>query len=542
MPGVRTRPGALIVAVLIPVALGAAACAPEPAPPAGWSPSVGGNGNPGTDAVGTVTRERVDAAVEALPALISTVMDASGVPGLAVSVVYDGETLFAEGYGVRSMDTEEPVDADTVFQLASVSKSVGATVVAREVGRGTVAWDTPLVEHLSGFELEEPWVTGHVTIADMYSHRSGLYGHAGDELEDLGYGRDEVLDRLRLTPLAPFRAEENYTNFGLTAAAEAVATAAGTDWAALSERDLYQPLGMTSTSSRFDDFVARENRAVGHVPVDGAWQVTTMQRQPDAQSPAGGVSSTVVDMASWMELVLTGGVHDGDRIVAEDALVPAITGQFVSKPAHSSAARGGLSGYGFNVGTTAGGLPSISHSGAFALGTGTAFTMLPGQGLGIIVLTNGSPVGAAEAVVAHFLDLAQFGEARQDWWTLANAMLAPLMDPMGGLAGQSAPSDPAAARPLVDYVGVYDNEYFGAATVTLAGDGLQLSLGPEGAVTWPLTHWDGDVFTYEPYNENAPPGTVGQATFDGGNLVLELLDTHGLGTFTRTPSPNPGTQ
>lgn len=533
MPPLRTRAvTALCTASLVAlVGIGASACT-SPVPTVGWSPAAGGNGNPGSDAVASITKERVTAAVAALPGYIKTVMDASGVPGLSVAVVYQDETVFAEGYGVRSLDTREPVDPNTVFQLASVSKSVGATVVAREVGKGTVTWDTPVVKNLPGFAFADPWVTQHVTIADLYTHRSGLYEHAGDELEDLGYDRAQVLKRLRQTPLTAFRAEENYTNFGLTAAAESVANAAGLDWASLSERDLYTPLGMASTGSRFNDFTARENRAVGHVPIDGTWHVTTLQRQPDAQSPAGGVSSSARDMAAWLKLVLAGGTFAGERIVAEDALVPAITAQFVSKPAHSADARAGLTGYGFNVGTTPGGLPSISHSGAFALGTGTAFTMLPGQGLGIIVLTNGSPVGAAEAVAAQFIDLAQFGEPRQDWWKLANAMLAPLMAPVGELAGKPAPSDPAPAKPLRAYAGVYDNEYFGAAKVTVAGDHLELDLGP-AAVRWPLTHWDGDVFTYQPYNENAPAGSVGQASFHGSTLVLELLNTHGLGTFSR---------
>lgn len=497
-----------------------------------WTPAAGGNGNPGSDAVASVTAERVAAAVAALPGYVDKVLKASGVPGMSVAVVYQGKVLLAEGYGVRDLTTGAPVDANTVFQLASVSKSVGATVIAREVASGTVAWDTPLVKNLPDFLLADPWVTQHVTIADMYTHRSGLYSHAGDELEDLGYDQAEIFKRLRLTPLGDFRAEENYTNFGLTAAAESVARAAGTDWATLSERDLYAPLGMTSTSSRFADFMARGNRATSHVPIDGQWKVTTLQRQPDAQSPAGGVSSSASDMASWMKLVLGNGTVDGREVIPADALTPAITAQFVSKPSSSAAARSGLSGYGFNVGVTPGGLPMLSHSGAFALGTGTSYTMLPGQGLGIVVLTNGSPVGAAEAVAAQFIDLAQFGEPRQDWWTLAHAMLAPLMDPLGELAGKTPPASPAPAQPLSTYVGDYANTYFGTARVSVEGDQLRLKVGPD-ATGWLLTHWDGDVFTYKPYNENATPGTVGKATFSSGRLTLELMDAHGLGTFTR---------
>ena len=79
----------------------------------------------------------------------------------------------------------------------------------------------------------------------------------------------------------------------------------------------------------------------------------------------------------------------------------------------------------------------MSHSGAFALGTGTTFSSLPGAGLGVVVLTNGSANGLAESVAADFMDLAQFGEIRQDWWKLYSASLGSLSDPVGELVGQS---------------------------------------------------------------------------------------------------------
>ena len=82
-------------------------------------------------------------------------------------------------------------------------------------------------------------------------------------LEDLGFDREEVLHRLRyLEPAYSFREGYEYTNFGLTAAAVAVAEAVGRSWEALSAERLYQPLGMTHTSSRFADYLAEPNRAV----------------------------------------------------------------------------------------------------------------------------------------------------------------------------------------------------------------------------------------------------------------------------------------
>src|SRR5690606_681370 len=158
-------------------------------------------------------------------------------------------------------------------------------------------------------------------VGDLYAHRSGLPDHGGDDLELAGYGRKQVLERLHYLPTEPLRTHYAYTNFGLTGAAEAVATASGTDWESLSEQVLYRPLAMDATSSRYADFMARSNRASSHVLTNGAFQVSP-QRQPDAQSPAGGVSSSVNDMSKWMALMLHEGEYQGKRIVPRDALLP----------------------------------------------------------------------------------------------------------------------------------------------------------------------------------------------------------------------------
>ncbi|MFB7890901.1 serine hydrolase [Microbacterium sp. NPDC056044] len=515
----------LIVAAVTGCTFAEASSAPTPNP----APTV--NPDPGADALATVTRAQVDAAVDDLAASVETAMDASGTPGIAVGVVYQGEVLYADGFGVRDLDSGDAVDADTVFPLASVSKSIGASVVARAVDEGYVSWDTPLAEHLDGFTLSDPYVGSHVTIADMYAHRSGLYKHAGDELEEIGFDRATILERLGLIPLAPWRATYAYGNFDITAAGEAVATAAGEDWADLSDRLVYEPLGMTSTSSRYAELESRDNRALGHMQLDGEWVVTPDQRQPDQQSPAGGVSSSVTDLTTWLSMLLASGEHDGEPFIEASSLLPAMSPQIVGSPPTSLGARAGYYGYGFNVGTTAGGLVDVNHSGAFLLGTGTVFKLLPGAGLGIVVLSNASANGVPEGIAARFLDIAQYGAERRDWLPLFMQVFAGESAPFGSLVGETAPTDPDPAQALEAYTGEYGNDYFGPATVALVGDELQLSLGPTGR--WALEHWSGDEFVFRPFSENAPPGSISTATFDGGTLVLEYFDQHDLGTFTR---------
>jgi CubicO group peptidase (beta-lactamase class C family) len=481
---------------------------------------------------------RIDDAIAKVDGLVSDLMKSTGIPGMAVAIVHGGKTVYAKGFGVRDGSKgdgqDNKVDADTVFQLASVSKSVGATVVAHEVTQSVVTWDTPVVSKLPWFALSDPYVTSHVTIADLYSHRSGLPDHAGDKLEDLGYDRQQTLERLKCLPLGPFRISYAYTNFGVTAAAEAVAAAAGKPWEDLSDEVLYHPLGMASTSSRFAEFLSRPNHAVNHVKVGDKWE-PRFQREPDPQTPAGGVSSSVNDMSRWLMMVLGNGTYTGERITSPEALLPANTPQVVSVPAATPKARAGFYGHGFNTSVTSSGRTEYSHSGAFSSGAATNFVVMPSEDIGIIALTNAAPIGVPEALTAEFMDLVQYGQVREDWATLYGQAIAPMNNPEGSLVGKQPPANPAPERPFRDYVGVYANDYWGPANVTESDGGLQLSLGPKNQ-TFNLNHWDGDTFTFTLTSENAPTGTISKAVFSGfpgATLNLEYFDSDKLGTFTR---------
>lgn len=520
-------------AAVVTVLLGLTGCGPGQ--PASSPPSALSDAAPNEVSGLDIPPGRIDDAISKIDGLANDLMKNTGVPGLAVAVIRGGKTVYTKGFGVKDESKgagqDNKVDADTVFQLASVSKSVGATVVAREVTDNVVAWDTPVVTKLPWFALSDPYVTGHVTVADLYSHRSGLPDHAGDKLEDLGYDRRQVLERLKDLPLAPFRSSYAYTNFGLTAAAEAVATAAGKSWEDLSDQALYRPLGMSSTSSKYADFLARPNRAALHVKVGDKWE-PRFQRDPDAQTPAGGVSSSVNDMARWLTLVMGNGTYNRQRLVAPEALLPALTPQAVSAPAASPKARAGFYGYGFNSSVSSSGRTVYSHSGGFSSGAATNFVVMPSEDIGIIALTNGAPYGIPETLTAQFMDLVQYGQVRENWASLYNHALAWMNNPEGSLVGKPPPANPAPARPLTDYLGVYASDYWGPAVVTQNNGQLQLALGPKNQA-FALTHWDGDTFTFSITDENAPPGTISKAVFAGNTLNLEYYDSDKLGTFTR---------
>ncbi|WP_159999416.1 serine hydrolase, partial [Roseomonas sp. 18066] len=288
----------------------------------------------------------LEAALAALPGDVEAIRGPAGVPGVAVAVVAGGARRFARGFGTRRADGDAPVGPETVFQIASLSKPMAASIAATQVAAGRCAWDDPAQRHLPWLRLSDAEVAARASIGDFMAHRVGLPAYAGDQLEELGFDRAEILRRLRFLPLAPFRASYAYSNFGLTLGAEAVAAAAGQPWETLAETALYRPLGMASTSSRHAEFLARPDRAALHARTPDGF-LPLYDRDADAQSAAGGVSSNVLDLSAWMTMLLAGGAP----LLPEAALAPAFQPQALSAPGHALGARPGFYGFGFNVGT-----------------------------------------------------------------------------------------------------------------------------------------------------------------------------------------------
>ena len=242
--------------------------------------------------------QAVNRLLPALTQYIKEGMAKTHVPGVAVAVVYRDKVVYLQGFGVRQAGKPELVDADTVFQLASVSKPITSTIVAGLVGDGTVSWDDRIADLDPEFQLSEPTIAAQVTVRDMLCHRTGLPTFAGDYLEDLGFTRPFILERMRQIPIkGTFRKTYEYSNFPYSEGALATAKQAGKVWEDLAEKRIFLPLGMASTSYRYSDYCNRANKAAIHVFVDDQ-PVARYEREPDAEAPAGGASSNVRDMAA----------------------------------------------------------------------------------------------------------------------------------------------------------------------------------------------------------------------------------------------------
>jgi CubicO group peptidase (beta-lactamase class C family) len=457
-----------------------------------------------------VTLDQVNQAVRETQRLCEEQIEKDAVPGLAIAVVFQDQVVYAAGFGVRDVNAREPVNADTVFQLASLSKAIGSTVVAELVGEGKISWDSRISDLNPDFAMYDPWVTHEITIRDFYAHRSGLPANAGDALEILGFNREQILHRLRYQkPDSSFRFRWAYTNFGVTEAAVAAAKAYNLTWEDASEQKLY---------------------TLGHVRVGGKW-VQKYQRDPDPQSPAGGVSSSVNDLAKWMRLQLANGQFEGKRIVDEKALAATHSPQIFmwSDPLNGLPMFYGL---GWIVTYDKEGRLNLWHTGIFTTGAATIVRLVPSEHLGIVVLTNAFPPGVGEGLSLTFTDVALYGKATQDWLTYFKKMYT-AATLGGGTDYSKPPAVPAPALATSAYLGTYSNNLYGEIQIIEQGDGLAIVEGPS-KLTFPLKHYDRDLFTCE-----NTEGETGGVTFSIGvdgkasTVVVEELNSQGEGTFKR---------
>jgi CubicO group peptidase (beta-lactamase class C family) len=501
---------------------------------------------PTTGGGATITAAQVQSALDRLDGLVEDGMSQTGLPGAAVAVVYNDEVVYERGFGVRELGKPEPVTPETVFQIASLSKPLSSTLVAAVVGDGTTTWDATIGSLVPDFALADPYVSDQVTIRDMLSHRSGLPAYGGDPLiSNFGYDRDECLRRLRYYALAtPFRTTWAYSNLGFSAGAYAAAQAAGQSWEDLAEERLFTPLGMTSTSYRYADFGRWENRAAPHYRTpEGVWEPGDLT-DDDAAAPAGGVSSNLRDLTQWLRLHLAGGMFDGQQVVASEPLRETYRPQIVQfslpDPASGPAYFYGL---GWMVSYDDQGRLDVSHGGDFN-SYSTQAAMLPGSGLGILVLCNGGASAVRGAIPKAFMEMVTQGEPSRDWVSAIEtsfaAGLASIIATSSPFPQGEPPADAAPALPLDAYTGAYSDTIHGEVTVREENGALALKFGPNG-VQHRLDPWDRDTFSYlltgsegaqlAKYGVLFIVGPEGQAV--AAEISLGGVGPDGVATFTR---------
>jgi len=427
------------------------------------------------------------------------------MPGMAVSVVYDGAVYYSGGRGVREIGTDDPVDDHTLFQIASVSKAFVAASLALLADEGKLDWDDPVIDYLPEFRMYDPWVTREFTIRDLLAHRSGLPLGAGDLLmfPQGKTTRAEIIHAMRyLKPSSSFRSKFDYDNLLYIIAGEVVERVGGMLFEEFLEQRLLFPLGMRDCSATLDRVTAGASKATPHLLVDGELQVTE-SGITSVGAAAGGINCSASSMALWLSFVLDKGVtSSGEQLISaaefEQLLTPVT---LLPSPAYLLENAGSfLNAYalGWNVSTFYG-QPMYSHSGGL-WGMTTFVAVLPRQGLAVFA-SNNQMSAAPRAVVNDLLDQFLAGtvqDAGKDWIAILSETYNSRQQKGAEAVAEAAASraaDSSPSLPLEAYTGTYRDVWYGDIHIELAEDGrLWFRSDRSEPLSGPLEHFQYDTF------------------------------------------------
>lgn len=415
--------------------------------------------------------------VAEIDALAERARELYEIPGLAVAVVHEGEVVLARGYGQRSVDSGEAVDAQTSFQIASNTKAFVATSVGLLVAEGELGWDDKVVDHLPDLKLWSEEATQALKVRDLLSHRVGLQTWAGDLMWiSSKIELDELLDRLQYLPAAwGMRERYGYSNLMFVVAGELIRAKTGGPWQDFVRARILDPLGMdrvATTRAELDER-AGDNLAAPHIRVEGEFQ-TIERLDIGVTGAAGALDASVEDMSKWLRMQLAHGAFEDQRIVPREVIDETRTphiflrvraDDYYEPPRHLRAY-----GLGWSLEDYRGRL-LVAHGGGLP-GMISRVLLVPEAELGVVVLSN-SETRAPSLLALQIADLFLSDEPGKDYL----AAFAPPDEGEGEGEGESDTKAGDEGEPYTQALpkglsGEYQSPLLGAAKIVAEDDAL----------------------------------------------------------------------
>lgn len=455
------------------------------------------------------------------------------VPGMGVAIVNKEGVIFSKGYGVKDIKIKEPVDANTLFAVASNSKSFTASSIALLVDQGKLSWDDKVIDYLPWFRMYDPYVTANMTIRDLLSHRSGLATFSGDLVwYGTNYTSEEVVKKAQyLKPVYGFRTTFGYSNIMYLTAGLIIEKISGQSWSDFVKTNFINPLGMSSTLTSIKEFTDKTNLAQPHTS-SGDKTVRIDYLNWDNISPAGGIISSANDMAKWIQFQLNTGRWNGTPLISEKALnemwYPQIMNT-VTKTSREFWPTTHFKGYGMGWSIMDyHGKKVMSHSGGYdGMISYTAFS--PEANIGLVVVTNKNS-SLYLPVMYRILDTFMEGDDAElkDWSAIFLERERKMKEYQAKEEKERVEKRALYTKPSADlnkYTGTYKSVLYGEANVTLQNGNLFIQFVPTKMFHGKLNHWHYDTFTVEfPEVPSLPEGTVNFVFNASGDVEQMRVD------------------
>ncbi len=376
------------------------------------------------------------------------------VPGVSVALVDGGEIVASGGFGYRNVEEQLPMTANTISPIASLTKSFTGMAVMMLVEEGKLALDEPVQTWLPEFRVADAEASRKMTPRMFLSHKSGIgrTGHQNAMWTGPSPYRDraDLISRLQDVELQSQPNEAwSYCNEGYVTLGHLIELQSDMPLHEFLEQQVFAKLGLKNTRTNFLPWKQAADRTTGYIPTPDGLDTAWLPDNYDIYLTTGGIVSTAVDLARCQILAMDYANHP---LLSSGSL----------EQTHTISMPYGDSGWGYGLGWMIAwheGLKVVEHSGGLA-GVATHSLMLPGEGIGAVVLTNLSGAKAgdlAEQLAGSILGRPLFRES--------------ISDPLPIRTSARQPDSTERSR--------YSGEYtFGAASMTITDSGEHLVAQP----------------------------------------------------------------
>lgn len=326
------------------------------------------------------------------------------VPGVAVAVIAEGKVKVLQAYGMKKSGGSDPINTETAFRLASVSKTIAGTTASVMVHDGLMSWDTPIVSILPNIEFSNPRYASQLTVRNILSQATGLPTHSGDNYIEDDVPFDEVVEKLKYVNfVCPPGKCYAYQNVTFSLLSNIVRKKTGKPYEQYVKEKLFMPLGMHNASIGMEGLLSTNNYALPHVITGhGRWYTEKITENYYRLNPAAGGNASISDMSRW---VLAQMGHNPD--VLSSTMLTAIHDKVTKNtPAQSHyGAQEGVTDTHYGIGWRTfdyRGDKSFLHHGGYVLGYRSEMVFNPELQIGMVILSNCNKLSGD--IIFKFLD------------------------------------------------------------------------------------------------------------------------------------------
>lgn len=351
-----------------------------------------------------VVEKRVPASPDLTPfvAWLEEQIDENHIPGVAMAVMTVDQVLSSNTWGVRQLDKPDPIDVQTLFRIASVSKTFAGAVTAQLVGEHKQDWDRPLLESLPQLAIGTGDATKTMTLRHLMSHSTGLMPHAYSNMLDAGVAYDKIQEKFQEIPTvcSPGRCY-GYQNVVFSLVSDLVVQSYDASYEAYVQEHIFEPLGMKDSSVGLEGYVDSLNVSAPHQYGRNSWRVASTNAAYYTVAPAAGVNSSLEDMIIWAQANLGAAPQVLSLAMLAEQQTPQVEtprGNYFNRWPHLDKAWYGL---GWRVFDYSG--ERVIHHGGGVRGFRTELVLVPARNIAMVVLFN-AETSVANEVVPQFLD------------------------------------------------------------------------------------------------------------------------------------------